>query len=180
MNNIYFSSDFHFSHVNITGPKISRWSSGYRNFESTHEMNKTLTQTLNKYIKEDDILYFLGDWCFGGHHKTALYRNLLKCKTIHFIRGNHDGKIDLYKESFSTISHKLELELQGYKFYLSHYPLDNWFGKDSGVIHLFGHCHNTVVGVGKSMDVGVDAAYAVYGEYKPFHLNDIIELMKTK
>ena len=180
MPNIFFTSDYHFSHTNIAGPKVSRWSSGYRIFENTHEMNKTLIEATNKYVQEDDILYFLGDWCFGGHSKTPTYRNYLKCKTIHFIKGNHDGKIELYKNSFTTLSHKLELEIEENRFYLSHHPLDSWCGDARGVIHLFGHCHNTIVGKGKSMDVGVDVAYATYGEWRPFHLNEILDIISKK
>ena len=97
MNNIWLSSDWHFSHTNITGPKVSRWKSGYRTFDTTNDMNITLTNTINKYVKEDDILYFGGDFCFGGHNKTPLYRSNIKCKTIHFITGNHDAKINNYK-----------------------------------------------------------------------------------
>lgn len=178
MQNIWISSDFHFGHRNIAGPKISRWSSGYRNFESVHEMNKTITENINKWVSKDDILYFLGDWCMGGHEKTGVYRDLINCKTIHFVRGNHDGKIDLYKNSFTSLNHKLEIQLGGFNFYMSHYPNDNWFGKDSGVIHLFGHCHNTYEAVGKSMDVGIDAAYARFGEYRPFSLKETLDLMR--
>lgn len=177
MSNIWFSSDFHFGHRNITGPSVSRWSSGFRNFESTHEMNKCITDTMNKYVAEDDILYFLGDWCMGGHHKTPLYRSLLNCKTIHFIRGNHDPRIDLYKQSFTTINHKVEIELEGHKFYLSHHPSDNWFGKDYGVLHLFGHCHNTYPAQPKSMDVGIDAAWAIFSEFRPFSLAEVLKIL---
>lgn len=177
MSKIWFSSDFHFGHRNITGPKISRWTSGYRIFDTIHDMNKTITDTINKYVAEDDILYFLGDWCMGGHNKTPHYRSLLNCNTIHFVRGNHDGKIDLYRDSFTSLNHILEIELQGNKFYLSHYPNDNWFGRDSGVIHLFGHCHNTHSAQGKSMDVGIDAAWAKFGEFRPFELTEVLQIL---
>jgi calcineurin-like phosphoesterase family protein len=74
---IYFSSDFHFGHQNIAGPKVSNWTKGFRDFDSVHEMNKTLTQTINKYVKPDDILYFLGDFAFGGHINIPSYRHSL-------------------------------------------------------------------------------------------------------
>jgi calcineurin-like phosphoesterase family protein len=180
MSNIWITSDTHFGHANITGASVSRWKSGYRTFETTHEMNKTLIDTINKYVAEDDILYFLGDWCFGGHHKTPVYRNLINCKTIHFIRGNHDGKVDLYKECFTSLENVVKFEYKGLHFYLTHYPSDNWYGKDYGTIHLFGHVHNTVPGVGKSLDIGVDSAYAMFGEYRPFNIDEIIKIMETK
>src|SRR6478752_5922195 len=100
---IYFSSDFHFGHSNIAGPKVSNWGSGYRDFDSVHEMNKTLTDTINKYVKAEDTLYFLGDFCFGGHRNTPTYRHSIVCQDIRLCRGNHDGKIDLYKDLFTSI-----------------------------------------------------------------------------
>jgi calcineurin-like phosphoesterase family protein len=181
--NIWFSSDFHFSHVNITGPKVSRWKSGYRDFESTYEMNKSLTETINKYVKEDDILYFLGDFCFGGHQKTPLYRNYLNCKTIHFIKGNHDNHIGLYKDSFTSLNERFITKLNGVEFFFSHYPQHNhpyWPGRNRGVIHLYGHTHNTIPNFEKSMDVGVDAAYSMFKEYRPFNIDEIIEIMNGK
>lgn len=41
---VWITSDTHFSHTNIAGPSVSSWKSGYRNFESVHEMNKALTE----------------------------------------------------------------------------------------------------------------------------------------
>ena len=66
--NIWFTSDSHYGHTNIAGPKVSRWQRGYRDFNSVWEMNKSLIDGINKYVKEDDILYHLGDWSFGGIH----------------------------------------------------------------------------------------------------------------
>ena len=58
-------SDFHLGHANIAGPKTSKWKEGYRNFDSVVEMNDEIINTINKYVKHDDVLYFLGDFCFG-------------------------------------------------------------------------------------------------------------------
>jgi len=181
MSNIWISSDWHFSHTNITGPKVSRWKSGYRDFDTTHDMNKTLTETINKYVKEDDILYFLGDFCFGGHNKTPMYRNLLNCKTIHFIKGNHDNHINLYKDSFTSLNENWKVNLEDRDFYFSHYPNHKepyWPGRHKGVIHLYGHTHNTIPNFAKSMDIGVDPAYRIFGEYRPFNIKEIISIME--
>lgn len=178
--NIWFSSDFHFSHKNIAGSKISRWTSGYRTFDSTHDMNKTLVETINKYVKEDDILYFLGDFCFGGHDKTPTYRNLINCKTIHLLRGNHDEHIHLYKNCFTSINDVLDISHGKSKLFLSHYSHRIWPGSHRGKIHLYGHSHGSISDFNKSMDVGIDVAYKMFGEYRPFHLNEIVDIMSTK
>jgi hypothetical protein len=30
------------------------------------------------------------------------------------------------------------------------------------------------------MDVGIDVAYRLFGEFRPFHINEIIKIMNTK
>lgn len=178
---IYFSSDFHFGHTNIAGPKVSNWKDGYRDFDSIHEMNKTITQTLNKYVKEDDILYFLGDFCFGGHQNTPAYRHSIICQNIHLCRGNHDKHIDKYKNLFTSINDVMWcLDTKNKPIFMSHYSHRVWEGNHKGNIHLYGHSHDSIPDHGKSMDVGIDVAYRLFGEYKPFSLEEIIKIMDKK
>ena len=75
--NIWITSDTHFGHTNIVGPEISSWKSGYRDFKSLHEMNMALVDGINKYVKEDDILYHLGDWSFGGAQNILQFRKYI-------------------------------------------------------------------------------------------------------
>jgi len=178
--NIWFLSDTHFSHTNISGPKVSSWGSGYRTFDNIHQMNETLFREINDVAKEDDIIYFLGDFCFGDHRRTPEYRNRIVCKTIHFIRGNHDNHIDIYKDCFSSINDVMFIQHGKQKIFLSHYSHRVWPGSHKGTIHLYGHSHSSIPDFGKSMDVGVDSYYKLFGKYKPFHLNEILNIMSKK
>lgn len=181
MSNIWFSSDFHFGHKNIAGPMVSAWKSGYRNFESVEGMNSVLTKTINKYVKEGDILYFLGDFCFGGHTTTPTYRHSLICKNIHVCRGNHDPHIHKYADLFSSIQDTLQIkDNNGHVIFLSHYAHRVWEGSHKGYIHLYGHSHGSIPDYGKSMDVGVDVAYKLFDEYRPFSLEEILQIMNKK
>jgi calcineurin-like phosphoesterase family protein len=90
---IWFTSDAHYWHKNIAGPKVSQWKSGYRNFENEREMSRYLVDQINKYVKKDDTLYYLGDWSFGGIQNIWNFRKQINCKEIHLILGNHDGHI---------------------------------------------------------------------------------------
>lgn len=177
---IWFSSDWHLGHSNIAGPLVSNWKDGYRDFESVDAMNKAITQTINKYVKWDDVLYFLGDLCFGGHKKTPSYRATINCQTIHVCRGNHDGRIDDYKDCFSSIQDTLFLNFDGTMLFLSHYAHRVWLGSHKGVIHLYGHSHNSIPELGRSMDVGIDSAYWMTGEYRPFSLDEIKKIMVNR
>ena len=189
--NIWFTSDTHFGHTNIAGPKISTWSSGYRDFNSVHEMNMALVDGINKYVKEDDILYHLGDWSFGGVQNIFQFRNYIICKNIHLILGNHDQHIIDKEikyhdttfnpiELFSSVQDVLTIELGKTKLFLSHYSHRVWLGSHKGVIHLYGHSHGSIPDYGKSMDVGVDVAFKKFGEYRPFNIGDITNIMSKR
>jgi calcineurin-like phosphoesterase family protein len=189
--NIWFTSDSHFGHTNIAGPKISTWSSGYRDFNSVHEMNMALVDGINKYVKEDDILYHLGDWSFGGVQNIFQFRNYIICKNIHLILGNHDQHIIDKEikyhdttfnpiELFSSVQDVLTIELGKTKLFLSHYSHRVWLGSHKGVIHLYGHSHGSIPDYGKSMDVGVDVAFKKFGEYRPFNIGDITNIMSKR
>ncbi len=94
MSNIYFTSDTHFGHANISGKNDSKWPKGYRHYPSLHEMNKDLTTNINKTVKPDDVLYHLGDWSFGGIDNIWKFRKQIVCQNIHLILGNHDHHIE--------------------------------------------------------------------------------------
>jgi calcineurin-like phosphoesterase family protein len=181
MSKNWIISDTHWSHSNITGPTVSRWKDGYRIFDSTHYMNQVLHETLNKYVGEDDVLYHVGDFAFGGEQNIAIHRNLINCKTIHLILGNHDKNVRKHPECFTTIQEELRIELEGYKIWFRHHPEPGYKGDRSGIYHIFGHIHSNIEQMpgGKSGDAGVDNAYRLFGEYRPFELNEFIELIDS-
>lgn len=191
MKNIWFTSDSHFGHTNIAGSTISNWSSGYRDFDSVWEMNKALIEGINKYVKEDDILYHLGDWSFGGIHNIKLFRDSIICQNIHLILGNHDEHIIDKEvkfndtsfnpvELFSSVQDVLNIEVGKTKIFLSHYSHRVWKGSHKGVIHLYGHSHAAIPDLGRSMDIGVDVARKMFGEYRPFNIGDITRIMNKR
>ena len=94
MSNIYFTSDTHYGHLNIASKNGSRWKEGFRDYDSLDEMNKDLVSAINKTVKADDVLYHLGDWCFGGIENIWKFRKQLNCQHIHLILGNHDHHIE--------------------------------------------------------------------------------------
>ena len=182
--NIWITSDTHHGHKNIAGPKVSRWKSGFRTFNSVPEMNETLINNINKLVKPDDILYHLGDWSFGGIENISIFRNSIVCKNIHLILGNHDEHIEDNKDNLQDLFSSVRDTYKGYigknYFYLNHYANRVWPKSHKGSIHLYGHSHSSIPDFGKSMDVGVDSAYKLFGEYRPFHINEILQIMDKK
>lgn len=183
-NNIWITSDFHLLHKSIAGKEVSRWKKGYRDFKNEYEMTDIILESVNKYAKENDVLYFLGDFCFKNHKRIPEMRNRIECKTIHFLKGNHDSHIDKYSSSFNTVNDYLEIEHEKNKFILFHYPILSWHHKGKGTMMLHGHCHsnesiNKHNEECKRMDIGIDNAYRMFGEYRPFNLTEISNILKT-
>jgi len=194
MQNIWFTSDTHYHHKNIV-KGTSEWKDlaetgshqSLRDFSTLDEHDDALVTSFNSVIKENDILYHLGDWSFGGHEQIKIFRDRLKCKNIHLIFGNHDQHIEKlgspYKSLFSSldyykeISFKIDSQISGRygktKIILSHYAHRVWNQSHHGTIHLYGHSHGTLPGIGKSMDVGVDT-----NNLYPYHLDEIVDKMK--
>lgn len=193
MSNIFFTSDTHYMHRNIAGPKVSQWDKGYRNFNDEQEMSRELVKQINKHVQYDDILYHLGDWSFGGAHNIWNFRKQINCQNIHLILGNHDYHIENNKllshsdkdvfarKLFSSVQHVKNVKHGSHSFFLSHYSHRVWDKSHHQMIHLYGHSHATIDdNWGLSMDVGVDNAYKLLGEYRPFYLPEILDIMNKR
>jgi calcineurin-like phosphoesterase family protein len=187
MSKIWLSSDFHLNHANITGPSITNWKSGYRNFDNVDHMTTTIINNINDHIAEDDTLWFHGDFCFGGHFRTPEFRQMINCKNIHIIRGNHDHHITKYRDQFSSIQDYQYVSLKGlngkkYPFIMSHYAFRVWMGSHKGFYHTYGHSHSSLENSpnGKSMDVGIDNAFKIFGKYRPFQLEEVVEILDKR
>ena len=93
---IFFTSDTHFGHSNICRA-TTKWTSREdltRDFSSLEDMNETLIKNINDNVGENDILFHLGDWSFGGIENIMKFRERIFCKNIHLILGNHDHHIE--------------------------------------------------------------------------------------
>lgn len=177
--NIWITSDTHYGHKNITGEEVSSWTTGFRNFKSVQQMNEALIDSINKYVKEDDILYHLGDFAFGNIKTIKEFRESLICKNIHLILGNHDEEIEdslELQKLFTSVGYVYTGYIGKQKFHLSHYAHRVWPGSHRNTIHLYGHSHGSIPDYGKSMDVGVDT----HKEFRPYHINEIYSIMSKR
>jgi calcineurin-like phosphoesterase family protein len=172
-------------HTNICRG-TTRWSNadGFtRDFDTLDQMNDRIVNGINLVVGQDDILFHLGDWSFGGFEMIEQFRNRINCRNIHIILGNHDHHIERDREGirrlFTSVNQYLELEVKGkdweQNYVLMHYPIISWNKMNDGVIHLHGHVHLSAdrrIGKGKTMDVGVDG-----NGLNPLHTSDIKRLM---
>jgi len=185
---LYFTSDTHYNHTNICRG-VTRWTDAEditRDFKTLDQMNDRIVAGINAEVGQDDILFHLGDWSFGGFERIEEFRNRINCKNIHLILGNHDHHIERDREGirrlFTSVNQYLELEVKDndweQNYVLMHYPIISWNKMNDGVIHLHGHVHlsaNRRIGKGKTMDVGVDG-----NGLDPLHTSDIKRLMSNQ
>lgn len=184
---IFFTSDTHFGHKNIC-EGTSGWvdKTRTRKFKDLHQMNSVIVDNINSLIGENDILFHLGDWSFGGKDNIKFFRDKIKCKNIHLIMGNHDQHIPAIQREFNlfTTTHDLlnlkivTVKGEKYDFFLSHFPICSWEEMGKGVMHLHGHVHLTPeirISNCKAMDVGMDGNYL-----KPIELTEVVDLLKDQ
>jgi len=188
-DNLYFTSDIHGLHKNICyGTSI--WDdkeNNCRKFDNPNQMTDHIIDNINKEVKPDDHLFDLGDLLF--HYKDVdSYRRFLNrftCNNIYLLYGNHAHRENLAEACYDLpkikfIGDYLEIQVGGKLICMSHYPFTYWNDAHRESWNLFGHIHGKYVSEKKQLDVGIDSAFMVYGEYRPFSYNEIKTIMNTK
>lgn len=167
---IYLISDLHFGHENII-----KYSS--RPFSSVEEMNETLIKNWNDVVKDNDIVYHLGDFCFLKYNDC---KNILRRLNgnINMILGNHDKVIKDNKSNLlnsklvSSIDNYIEIDYCKQKIILFHFAMRVWNQSHRGSWLCFGHSHGSMPPFGKSVDVGVDSKF-ITDEYRPISFDEL-------
>ena len=167
---IWFTADQHFYHTNII-------KYCFRPYNSVEEMNQSMINNWNKVVRNDDLVFVLGDLILSDNKNTvkSILDNLYG--QIILITGDHDYFTTLlYPERFKAI-HSL-FRFQDHEcidITLCHYCLRVWPKSHYNAPMLFGHSHGRLRAEGKSHDVGVDN-----NKFTPVSLVEIMELMKWK
>jgi calcineurin-like phosphoesterase family protein len=159
--------------------------------ESVPEHNAWVTDSINSCAGPRDKIYFLGDNAFARNavEQAGVLKKFLatlKCKNWVFVLGNHD-----YEGSTLCLgyeSHKyLEINWNGIKFFLHHYPCLTWPSSHYGSIHCYGHTHaefektfDALMPQRRSLDCGLENAYRLFGKYRPFEAGEIVEYLKDR
>lgn len=158
-------------------------------------MDEYLLSRINETVGEHDTLWFLGDFCFARseavYYETARqYRSRINCKNIHFIMGNHDEEheeenIDKVASLFTSCWDLKKLTIDRQKIILCHYAFAVY--PKRYFWNLYGHSHrNAEPWLDKNMpgrygiDVGIDNAIHILGEYRPFAFEDLREIFKDR
>lgn len=138
---IYFTSDFHFGHDKEFLYKP-------RGYNSVFEHDQDIIKKYNSIIKDDDIVYILGDvYMMEPEYGVKCLSQLKGQKYI--IRGNHDSdlKWETYKDYATLLGYSTMIKYGKLSLYLCHYPTITSNVDDSNkhlpqrIICISGHTH---------------------------------------
>lgn len=178
-DNVYFSSDLHLRHQSVIDFG--------RKFPDLEEMNNHIISEVNAKTKETDLLILMGDTIMIDKD-YEWFISQLNCFVI-ILYGNHDniGKLQaVTNPKLLYTGYYLELNIEGQIICCQHYPSFNWNYQDQNSISLHGHLHADESDVVKeihkykSMDVGIDSAKKLLGEYTVFSFDFIRDYLKNK
>ena len=137
MGKNFYIADWHYGHRNVI-------SFDNRPFNSLEEMNDELISRWNKVVTQQDSVYVLGDmfWCNADIAVSVLEK--LKGQKF-LVKGNHDrcNGSSAFRKKFTKISEYMEIEDDGRKVVLCHYPIPCFKNHFYGWYHLYGHVHNS-------------------------------------
>ena len=145
---------------------------------------------INKLVLSKDELWILGDFCWGPRGKGILdfahkYRDAINCRNVCFVWGNHDQRV--IAPLFTRTYDRFRLRWQSERIILTHCAHAVWEGSHHGAWNLYGHSHTTAEEAldkfmpgRRSIDVGVDNAFRLFGEYRPLSLEEIRDFFKNK
>lgn len=165
----WFTADTHFGF-----PAILGITKRLEYFRTTELHDQLIVGAINAWCASEDLLYVVGD--FAGHINRDVmrfYQSQIRCR-VELVHGNHDHPI------MTVPSRTLRFEDE--TLFLNHYPHAYWPGSHRGVRHLYGHVHSfreetldACFPGRRSMDVGLDNAYRLLGDYRPFSLEEVLQ-----
>jgi len=167
----FFIADTHFHHANII--KYCN-----RPFSNTVEMNETIINNWNSVVKDGDLVYHLGDFCFGreDYHFDIVFRRLKGL--IVFIKGNHDRLAWANRRKFyAAYDSYHEIKVEGQDITLCHYSMRVWNKSHHGALNLYGHSHGSLPDDPHALaiDVGVDCH-----NFTPISFEQVKKIMSKK
>ncbi|WP_372423328.1 metallophosphoesterase family protein [Salinarimonas chemoclinalis] len=146
---VYFTSDTHFSDPRVLA--IDR-----RPFASLELHDAALIALWRETVGADDVVWHLGDFARDGPEGRAAAILAQLPGEKHLILGNNDPDSVARDPAWASVRHYAEIEVEGQRLVLCHYPFRTWRDSGKGVIDLHGHSHGRLGPIPRQYDVGVD------------------------
>lgn len=143
---VFFTSDYHWGHKNVirfdNRPFLDEF-----NEPDIKKMHETLLLNWNSVVKENDVVFYLGDLSLGNPKFAKEFVDKLNGE-INFVMGNHDRYSEILKMNrFKTIYDLVDLKIFNPKdksesdYVLCHYPIHSWNRAHHGTYMIHGHSH---------------------------------------
>lgn len=180
VDDVFFSSDLHEGHQAVIDFG--------RKFNSLSEMNTHIVDEINRKVGKSDLLVLMGDSMMKEKDYDRFLSSLI-CENVIMLYGNHCSLSKMLAVNSSKLIYQgyyLELNIDKQIICCSHYPMFNWNYMEDSSFHLSGHLHGDInpiideIRKYKSLDVGLDSYYNIFGEYSIFSFEQIKELLKDK
>lgn len=113
----WFISDTHFGHKNVI-------DFCNRPFKDEIQMKDAIIDNINKLVKKEDLLIWLGD-CFFYHSVDQMKETLdrINCNRNILVKGNHDkDHRHMMNAGFEICVEQMVMKIAGEYVLLSHYP----------------------------------------------------------
>lgn len=170
----WFTADPHIGH-----DAIIKYSN--RPFSSAKEMDSVILGYWQKLLKCGDSFYILGDLSFSKKKTIEAFRFIPDGVSVYFVFGNHDQRNRKVIETnycvrWSGDLRWLKIGDQG--IMLCHYAMRVWKNSHFGSWQLHGHSHDGLHPYDNQLDVGVDSAARLVGEYRPLSFEEISGFIK--
>lgn len=180
MNNIWFTSDTHFSHKNILkhcGGRLKAFGID-ENLDDEEKVilnDEAIIKRWNNKVKKKDTVYIIGDFSFANSEQTKKILGKLN-GTKFLILGNHDKSSERLLGYFTQITQIKEVTFkqkvfdfldEDFSIVCCHYPMVTWNSKHYGSVNVHGHCHGNIDNFNDEsddlrVDVGLDGKLANY------------------
>jgi len=170
----FFTADLHLGHKAILRHTPARQGLFGDDLDA---MDTYLIDRINEIVGRKDTLWILGDFIWKAS-RYGHYRQRLKVAELNVVTGNHDTPS--LRKHVSSLNDMVYRKINGQYYHMAHYPMASWRNREHGAIHLYGHSHGTLEEKldtcfhGRlAMDVGVDNAFRLLGDWRPFSFDDL-------
>jgi calcineurin-like phosphoesterase family protein len=138
-------------------------------------MDKVLLDFWRK-LKPGDTFYVIGDISMSRTKAEHALDQVPKGVQVHYVFGNHDSRHRKAIERHPRVVWSGDLKgikIEGQYIVLCHYAMRVWNMSHHGAWQLFGHSHDGLYPWENQLDVGVDSAANLVGEYRPLSFEEI-------
>lgn len=165
MRNIFIVSDTHFGHSNILKFTDSESGNLIRpGFSCVEDMNEAMVDRWNSVVRDQDIIYHLGDVYFGDGHKVL--KRLRGRKRL--ILGNHDnGKASYLQCAFEKVL--MWRMFPEFNCVLTHVPIHE-SGMYKVQYNLHGHIHQNKSPTDRHINCSVEVQ-----DYTPKSIEELVK-----